>query len=158
MKEEPIDDQQRIRSIFLERQLTYSLEQVSRLTGIVYGDLERAVEEGKIEARSTCSGGYVIDWPALAALAFDRWPQHLIERVLGRRAKVLPRLARLRTARFRLPEYQLRLLEVLAAEQSTDASTFLERHLLDLASSIDPHVIEEWIPGYGVALMLFGAD
>lgn len=151
-------DHARIRRIFNERHDTYTLVEAARLTDVSIGALKRAIDAGEIEALPTCSGTHVLPWPSLVALAFDRWPQETIEEAIGKRAaSELPRLGRLRTARFLLPEYQLRLIETLAGDEAIDCSTFLERHLLDLVSSVDAHAIEKRIPGFEAAL-LFTAE
>jgi hypothetical protein len=51
-----------------------------------------------------------------------------------------------------LPDYQVRMIEALAAREGIEAGTFLQLHLLDLASACDLATMERAIPGFVEAL------
>jgi hypothetical protein len=92
-------------------------------------------------------------WGEVAYLAMRRWPIETIFSALGDEAsRVLPSMLRPTSFPAMLPAYQVRMIEVLSAQEGFDAATFLQLHLLDLASACDLTTMEREIPGFVEAL------
>jgi hypothetical protein len=138
-----------IRRIFAARQ-SLTIGQAASLLGI-----ERAALVAEIEAReiTAVEGSDLLPWTEVAYLALRRWPLKAIFDALGSDASsLLPPLLRPTEFTVSLPAYQVRMLEVMARDEQLDAGTFLQLHLLDLASGSDQGVLEKQIPGFLEAL------
>jgi hypothetical protein len=93
-------------------------------------------------------GETVLPWADVAYLALRTWPLERIFASLGEAAAAcLPELLRPATLTAVVPVYQARMLEVLAERRGLDASTFLQLHLLGLASEESP-LLDASIPGF----------
>jgi hypothetical protein len=146
-----------IRRIFAAKQ-SLAVGQAARLLGI-----EKATLAAEIEAReiSTVEGlDLHLPWTEVAYLALRTWPLDLIFDALGNDASsLLPALLRPVNFSVLLPAYQVRMLEVLARHERLDAGTYLQGHLLDLASGSDHAALEEQIHGFVEALFFpFGGE
>ena len=94
--------------------------------------------------------GFASPWrePDVAYLALRTWPLERIFTSLGEEAAAcLPELLRPATLTAVVPAYQVRMLEVLAERRRLDVSTFLQLHLLGLASDESP-LLDACIPGF----------
>ena len=142
------DTRDRIVRIFTVRRAYTTLEAASLLKI----DLERLNAE--IEARdleAVTEGNALLPWKEVAYLALRTWPLYLIFEALGAEAaSYVPELLRPTSITVTLPSYQVRMLEVLARDQQLDLSTFLQLHLLDLASAESPFLAEQ-VPGFSTA-------
>lgn len=138
----------RIVRIFTVKRTYTTLEAAS----ILKIDLERLNAE--IEARdleAVTEGNALLPWKEVAYLALRTWPLQTIFDALGSEAPShLPDLLRPTSITVTLPSYQVRMLEVLARDQQLDFSTYLQLHLLDLASAESPFLAEQ-IPGFSAA-------
>lgn len=119
--------------------------------------LDRQVGAGELE---TVGSEPSLPWREVAYLALRQWPLKTIFDVLGTDASaLLPELLRPVEFSALLPAYQVRMLEVLAQHERLDAGTFLQGHLLDLASGADHALLEQQIPGFLEALFFpFGGQ
>jgi hypothetical protein len=147
------DEQERIRAVFLERRDRYSLCDAANLLGLPYLRLRADIEAQEYDATPTADG-YVLTWAQLAYIAVVRWELEAIYAALGDDAeRVLPPLLRVREVTAALPEYMVRLLQMLAAEQHMSLSEYLRWQLLNLAQCANSTEIEKLIPGFRAALM-----
>jgi hypothetical protein len=154
-----ISDRALIRELLLERVPLYSFADALRLTRTTQDEVDAAVADGGI-ATEAFGGQVVIPWDDVARLALDRWTPRMLNGALGStdRLGVIPLLNRVQQIEVFLPVYQIRLLHYLAEMERgqfrarLNASDILERHLLDLASSINADVLELAIPGFRAAL------
>ena len=137
----PEETRDRIVRIFTMRR-TYTTREVANILKI---DLE--VLHAEIEARDIAvvrGEARNLPWVEVAYLALRTWPLQMIFDALGPRASsYLPELLRPTNVTVTLPGYQVRMLEVLARDQELDVSTFLQLHLLDLASAESAFLGEE---------------
>jgi hypothetical protein len=154
-----ITDRALIRELFTQRVPLYLLADVLRLARMTQAELDAAVAGGVI-VTETFAGQLVTPWDDVARLALDRWTPRMINGALGSvdRTRVIPLLNRVQQIEVFLPVYQIRLLHYLAEMERgnfrarLNASDVLERHLLDLASSVNADVLELAIPGFRAAL------
>lgn len=152
-------DRALIRELFIERVPLYSVADALRLTRTTPAEGDAAIAAGGI-ATEIFGGQVVIPWEDVAKLALDHWTPRMINAALGSvdRLPVIPLLNRVYRVEVFLPVYQLRLLHYLAEMERgqfrarLNVSDVLERHLLDLASAVDPDALELAIPGYRAAL------
>jgi hypothetical protein len=135
-----------IRHIFSERH-AYRIDEAAQLTGSDPEELRREIAGGELTAERS-SGETVLPWADVAYLALRTWPLERIFATLGGDAAAcLPELLRPATLTAVVPAYQVRMLEVLAERQRLDVSTFLQLHLLGLASDEAP-LLDACIPGF----------
>lgn len=138
----------RIRRIFTAKR-TYTIPEAASVLGIDEPDLTREVERGDI---ASIIDDRHLPWEEVAYLALRRWPLAVIFEALGsRETSLLPDLLRPTTITVTLPDYQVKMLEVLAKDQKVDVATFLQLHLLGLASS-ESSLLAKRIPGFTPAL------
>jgi hypothetical protein len=141
------DRQTHIREVFLCRAESYALRDVARLTGITPGKLRREVRLGYRDAVKV-GREWRFAWRQLAFVAFDVWTLAEIHAALGPDAcRVLPPLLALRPITVNLPEYIVRTLEAVAADQRTTLDAALHSELIELAGT---HLtrLEGSIPGF----------
>jgi hypothetical protein len=154
-----ISDRALIRELFIQRVPLYSFADALRLTRSAQAEVDAAIAAGDI-ATETFSGRLVIPWDDVAKLALDQWTPRMINGALGstNRLATIPLLNRVQQIEVFLPVYQIRLLHYLAEIERgqfrapLNASDVLERHLLDLASAVNPDELELAIPGFRAAL------
>jgi hypothetical protein len=154
-----VTDRALIRELFIERVPLYPLTDALRLTRTTHDEVDAAIADGAI-ATEAFGGQVVIPWDDVGRLALNRWTPRMINGALGSldRLRAIPLLNRVQQIEVFLPVYQIRLLHYLADVERgqfrarLNASDVLERHLLDLASSINADVLELAIPGYRAAL------
>lgn len=122
------------------------------LLGTSVARLAKQRDAGELAATED-GGEIVVPWNEAASLALDKWSFGQIFESLGREAAaVLPPLLHATEFTAFLPLFEVRMLEVLARERQVDVSAFLERHLLDAASSAAGDVLEREIPGFIAAV------
>jgi AraC-like DNA-binding protein len=151
----PAERKQSIQTLFLQRAESYSLGEVARLTGSSERTLRREVARGTRDAMKV-RGRWRFAWRHAAYVAMDRWSLMEIQDALGDAAAgVLPPLLALRTVTVRLPEYIVRALESVAAEDRTTLDAALHFELIDFAGT---HLtrLEGSIPGYRSAYLFPG--
>jgi hypothetical protein len=147
----------RIRVLFLDRQESYSLPEVSRLTGTPARALRREVARGGHDATKE-RGQWRFLWRQAVYVAMDRWTLAEIHEALGSdAAAVLPPLLALRSVTIRLPEYIVLALEAVAAEHNTTLDGALHEELTDFAGSIAGWM-EPRAAGYRRAYMYPGRE
>jgi len=135
-----------IRRIFAAKR-DYAIAEVSDLIGVDTENLLREIETGDLSAPLAAADAR-LPWKEVAYLALRTWPLDLIFEALGAEAdSLLPELLRPTAITTRLPSYQVRMLEVLAEYHKLDLSTFLQLHLLDLAS-VESSMLADRIPGF----------
>lgn len=123
----------RIRAIFLHAEKHVTIEEAAAMLGRSEAEILQAIEEGDIEALSTCSGR-VIDTRELAEQATHVWPLKVIEEALGRDASmVMPAGLRCKKLTVRVPAFVIQALHILAEENGEDADALLARELHGLA-------------------------
>lgn len=139
-----------IRRVFVERR-PFTFGETVRLIGLDRNHLARQIEDRELDCLRV-SDETALPWPEVAYLALRRWPLDVIFEALGDDAsRSIPELLRPRNITVTLPTYQIRALEVLAHDQRLDIDTYLQLHLLDLASAESPFLAEQ-IHGYLEAL------
>ena len=145
-----------IRLIFATKR-NYSVPETANLLAIDEAALAAEIAEGAL-ATATDRRDY-LPWREVAYLALRTWPLDLIFEALGTDAEShLPKLLRPTTITVTLPAYQVRALEVLGQARRMDVSTYLQLHLLDLASAESPSLAAQ-IPGFLAALQFpFGEE
>ncbi|HXA19551.1 MAG TPA: hypothetical protein VN380_21355 [Thermoanaerobaculia bacterium] len=149
------EQKQRIQTLFLQPAESYSLTEVARLTGTPARTLRREVARGTRDA-SKVHGVWRFLWRHAVYVAMDRWALTEIQDALGdAAASVLPPLLALRTVTVRLPEYIVRALESVAAEDQKTLDAVLCFELIDFAGT---HLtkLEGSIPGYRRAYLFPG--
>lgn len=152
-----MDKRERIRSLFLDPEESYSLPEVARLTNTHTRALRREVARGGRDAVKV-RGRWRFLWRQAAYLAMDRWTLAEIHDALGDdAAAILPPLLSLRAVTVRLPEYLVRALETLAAEDGATLDATLYGELIDFAGATAGHM-EAKIPGYRQAYMFPGRN
>jgi hypothetical protein len=138
----------RIRTIFTTKR-SYTLAEAASLLGIDEPDLIREVESGDV---ASLGDNRRLPWEEVAYLALRTWPLGVIFEALGScETSLLPDLLRPKAITVTLPDYQVQMLEVLANEEKLDVATFLQLHLLDLAST-ESLLLANRIPGFMAAL------
>lgn len=141
-----------IRRIFLAPRERYSVKQAAAVLGISRQALHASVRNGTHEAAEEAGTTY-LPWSQVASLAMEQWPLPTIYEDLGEEVwKALPPLLQPRVVTFTLPDYQLRMLQVLAKRGGKEVHAFLCDHLLDLAES-EASGLETEIPGFRAALL-----
>src|SRR6266852_5060864 len=107
---------QRIQTLFLQPAESYALREVARLTDTPVRKLRREVAAGLRDAEKK-RGQWRFLWRQAVYVAMERWTLAEIHDALGSDAAVvLPPLLALRAVTVRLPEYIVRALETIAAE------------------------------------------
>ncbi len=125
--------------------------------GIPASRLKREVQRGHSDAYKS-RGAWCFTWRQLACIALRRWTLAEIHDALGDdAATVLPPLLMLRSLTVRLPEYLVRALETIAAEDGTTVEGCLEGELMDFAGTIASR-IETAIPGFRRAYLFPGME
>jgi hypothetical protein len=128
-----MEQQERIRVLFLHPSESYALREVATLTATPVRKLRREVATGDRDAAKVC-GRWRCAWRQAVYVALQRWTLAEIEDALGAdAAAVLPPLLTLRTVTVRLPEYIVRALEVIAAEDQTTVDAALGYELIEFA-------------------------
>jgi hypothetical protein len=142
-----MEQKSRIRTLFLQPSESYGLREVARLMETSVRRLRREVAAGDRDAAKV-RGEWRLTWRQTVSLAMERWTLAEIQEALGCDAQaVLPPMLALRTVTVRLPEYIIRALEAVAADQGTTVDHYLYGELTDFAGTITGHM-EESIPGY----------
>lgn len=140
-----------IRSLFMNPR-PYSFDEAAEVLGVERAILVNEADASELETISV-SGERRLPWGEVAYCALREWPIETIFAALGADASgYVPELLRPTQLAVTLPAYQVRMLEVLAHHERLDAGTFLQLHLLDLASASDQTILEEEIPGFIEAL------
>jgi hypothetical protein len=140
-------ERQRIRTVFLDRAESYPLREVAHLTGIPRARLRREVRSGDRDAEKV-NGRWFFTWRQLVFIALDRWTLAHIQDALGADAShALPPLLSLRCVTVRLPEYIVRALEVVAADDGVTVDDCLYGELIDFAGTMSPRLASR-VPGY----------
>jgi hypothetical protein len=141
------NERQRIRTVFLDRAESYALSEVARLTGIPPARLRREVRSGDRDAEKV-NGRWRFTWKQLVVIALDRWTLARIQDALGPDVShTLPSLLSPRSVTVRLPEYIVRALEIVAADDGKTVDDCLYGALIDFAGSISPRLALR-VPGY----------
>jgi hypothetical protein len=147
----------RIRSLFLNPAESYNLAEGARLLGVSPGKLKREAaydrcEEYRRESR------WCFSWRQLALIAFRWWALEEIVDALGTdAATALPPLLSLRSVTLRLPEYIVRGLETVAAEERTTVDAYLSDELLEFAGAVVDRM-EAVHPGFRRAYLYPGRE
>jgi hypothetical protein len=124
-----------IRRVFLDRRDFYPPAEAAEILGCTPSEMERAIEEGRIEVIRRRSGDRIA-WEEVATLLTARCPQTAIEESLGSElASVIPDSVRLAELRIRIPRYQIAMLAGLAERERISVDELVARHLLDVASA-----------------------
>jgi hypothetical protein len=142
--------EQRIQTLFLHPVESYRLAEGARLLGVSPGKLKREAAYDLCEEYRR-EGRWCFTWRQLALIAFKQWTLAEVVDALGTdAASVLPPLLALRSVTFRLPEYILRALETIAAEDETTVDAILHGELLDFAGTVADRM-EAKVPGLRAA-------
>jgi hypothetical protein len=140
----------RIRSLFLQPAESYRLSEGARLLGVSPGKLKREAAFDRCEEYRR-DGRWCFTWRQIALIAFQQWTLAEVVDALGTdAAAVLPPLLALRSVTLRLPEYILRALETVAAEDRTTVDAILHGELLDFAGTVADRM-EAKVPGLRAA-------
>jgi hypothetical protein len=149
------DSKQRIKTLFLQPTESYGLREVATLTGTSIRALRREVALGTRDA-SKERGKWRFAWRQAVYVAMDRWSLVEIQDALGTdAARVLPPLLSLRAVTVRLPEYVIRALEAVAAQDRITIDAALYGELTDFAGTHLTH-LQATIPGYREAYLFPG--
>ena len=149
------DSKQRIQTLFLQPAEWYELREVAHLTGTPIRALRREVAAGLRDAEKV-RGKWRFLWRQAVYVAMERWSLAEIQDALGDEARtVLPPLLALRAVTVRLPEYIIRALEAVAAEDGRTLDDALGFELVEFAGT---HLtqVEGSIPGYRQAYLFPG--
>jgi hypothetical protein len=147
----------RIQELFLHPAAPYRLSQAARLIGISPGVLRREAEEDDREAYRS-NGSWQFTWRQVALIALRRWSLAAIHDALGANAAtVLPPLLSLRSLTIRLPEYIVRALEAMAAENATTIDDWLHHELVDFAGTVVDRM-DTILPGFRRAYLFPGQE
>lgn len=150
-----------IRQIFLQRRPEYTPQQLATLLRMNLGEvltlIHHDVLHAEVKRKKKQLGGArhtLIAWSEVASYAMVRWTVMQIHDALGEHAQhVLPRLLWPQEVEaVRLPLYQVRLLESLAARDGVSIEEFLFGSLLHLETTVGLDEIERLLPGYGEAM------
>ena len=126
---------ERIRVVFINPAESYGLCEVARLTETSARTLRREAATGRRDA-SKVRGAWRFTWRQAVYVAMERWTLAEIQDALGTDAEaVLPPLLALRAVTIRLPEYMLRALETIAADERTTLDAALHGELIDFAGA-----------------------
>ena len=148
---------ERIRSFFLQPRESYYLGDAGRLLGLSRYALIREAESDRPEEYRE-GRRWRFTWRQLAFVAFRVWTLAEIEEALGAdAAKVLPPLLALRTVSVTLPEFIVRALETVAADDGATLDRFLHFELMDFASGAVGRM-EPILPGYRRAFLYPGQE
>jgi hypothetical protein len=150
-----MDKCRRIRSLFLNPAESYSLPDVASLTDTPVRMLRREVAAGLRDAEKV-RGTWRFLWRQAVYVAMERWTLAEIQDALGDdAAAVLPPLLALRSVTVRLPEYIVRALEAVAADDRTTVDAALGFELVEFAGT---HLtrLQGVIPGYRQAYLFPG--
>lgn len=151
------DQRTRIQALFLQPADSYRLSEAARLIGISPGVLRREAEEDDREAYRS-DGSWQFTWRQVVCIALRRWTLTEIHEALGAdAATVLPSLLSLCTLTVRLPEYLVRALETMAAEDDTTVDDWLHHELIDFAGTVMEQM-ESVLPGFRRAYFFPGRD
>jgi hypothetical protein len=151
------DKRQRIKELFLQRQPSYRLSEAARLIGVSPGVLRREAEADQREAYRA-NGSWRFNWRQVAYGALRRWTLAEIHEALGAdAATVLPPLLALRSLTVRLPDYLVRALETMAAEDATTVDDWLQQELVDFAGTVADRM-ERVVPGFRRAYFFPGQE
>jgi len=158
MKRQPaMDAQDRIRELFLRREVSYRISEAARLLGMTRGALEREARADQEEAYRV-NGRWRFTWRQVAYIALRRWSLAEIHDALGPDAgTVLPPLLGLRALTVRLPEYLVRAIELSAASDDTTVDDWLQQELVDFAGTVAT-TMERAIPGFRRAYLFPGQE
>jgi hypothetical protein len=150
-----------IREIFLQRRAEYTTREAANLLRIGLGELLSWTEDGRLHVefkrKKRQLGGprySLVPWKELASAAMLRWTVVQIHDALGSEANgVLPRLYRPAELKaVRLPEYQLRLLEMLAQDAGISLEEYIYNALQSVEVAADPETMEKLLPGFTEAI------
>jgi hypothetical protein len=151
------DQKQRIQALFLHPAEEYRLCEAARLVGVSPGVLRREAEADQREAYRA-NGNWRFSWRQVAYSALRRWSLAEIHEALGADAAIaLPPLLSLRSLTVRLPEYLVRALETMAAEDATTIDDWLHHELVDFAGTVADRM-ERVVPGYRLAYFFPGQE
>jgi hypothetical protein len=146
-----LNNNTRIRHIFLNRGSSYSLSDVISLTGLTEREIVKGVEAGRYVA-SRNGDAYRFTWAELAHIAMETWPLAVIHDALGLDVvRALPHLLLLQELRVYIPAYQVLMLHRLAGRLSLDLDSYVADHFLDLASA-EATSLDREIPGFKAAM------
>lgn len=146
-----------IRALFLHREESYSLREAAQIVGVSSQTLIREAEEDCREAYRD-GGEWRFTWRQLAFIGLRRWSIAQIHDALGAdAASVLPPLLALRAITVRLPEYMLRALETVAADNGISLDEYLCGELIDFAGTMSSRLTKR-IPGFRRAYLFPGRE
>ncbi len=146
---------ERIRSFFLQPRDAYYLDDAAQLLGVSRYALIREAESDRPEEYRV-GRRWRFTWRQLAFVAFRAWSLAEIQEALGvDAAKVLPPLLALRAVTVRLPEYVVRALETVAADDGKTVDGLLHAELIDFASGAVERM-EPILPGHRRAFLYPG--
>ena len=144
-----------IRELFLHRRTEYTTQQAANLLRLNVGEVLALIDAGSLHAnvkrKRRQLGGRkraLITWHELASAAMLRWTVMQINDALGERARnVLPRLLwPVELESVRLPEYQVRLITVLAEHEGVSFEEFVHNALLHVETAKTPEEMERLVP------------
>lgn len=157
MRRAPHADHEQIRTLFLDRQESYTLTQAAGLLGVSPGTVRREVEADDRNAYRS-NGSWRLWWRQVAYLALRRWTLSQIHEALGPDAsRILPPLLALQPITVRLPVYLVRAIEHAAVEERTTIDDWLHGELIDFASGVVHHM-ERILPGSRRAYLFPGME
>jgi len=146
------NQKQRIKTLFLQPVDSYSLSEVATLTATPVRRLRREVATGDRDAAKV-RGLWRFTWRQAVCVALQRFTLAEIHDALGDDAGVvLPPLLALRNVTVRLPEYIVRALEVIAAEDRTTLDAALGFELIEFAGAHSGRM-ESKVPGFRAAYL-----
>jgi hypothetical protein len=146
-----------IRAVFLHPVESYGLREVAWLTGIPPDKLRREVRGGYRDAAKV-RGQWRFTWRQAIYVALEQWTLAEIHQALGKDgAAVLPPLLALRAVTVQLPEYIVRALEEIAAEDRTTIDSALCGELIDFAGTVAGRM-EARVPGFRRAYLFPGQE
>jgi len=149
------NQEQRIKTLFLQPAESYTLREVAALTAIPVRKLRREAASGDRDA-SKVRGSWRFTWRQAVYVAMERWTLAEIQDALGEdAANALPPLLALRAVTVRLPEYIVRALEVIAANDGTTFDDALRAELIEFAGSHSGRMEAE-VPGFRAAYLFPG--
>ena len=143
---------ERIRRIFLQPSVHYSLSEAANLLEYSHEQIVKAIEHGDLAVVG--DGGRLpeLPWQEVALAAVERWPQELIEAALGPEAEaVLPELVRLTELSVRVPRFSVVALGRVAQREGTTVDHIVSRQLLDLAVN-EADILDRSIAGFSAAM------
>ena len=152
-----MEQKSHIRSLFLHPAESYTLREVATLTDTPVRALRREVAAGLRDAEKV-RGQWRFLWRQAVYVAMDRWTLAQIQDALGSNAaNVLPPLLAMRAVTIRLPEYIVRALEAVAAQDGMTVDAVLGSELIEFAGT---HLteLETTIPGYRRAYLFPGQE